>query len=285
MRIALLFLPALALAQTPTTVPPPTPAPFVTHKLSAKVYYVEGGGGSSAVIVGKKGVVVVDVKTTAAGGKELLESIAKITPLPVTTVIETHSDGDHVNGLVSFPKGITVIAHENCKKEEEAVIASGRGVLTAERLPTRVVSKDREVLQLEGEKFELLHWGPAHTNGDMIVYLPAEKIVFVGDIISPQQPWPIIHPEKNGSTEGWLRTTRGMAALNSDQFIPGHGDVQTKAMIRKQLADAEARRAKIQELVGQGKSLEEIRTAVGDPPARPRFVSYTEAVYAEVTKK
>ena len=65
---------ALAAAQGPP------PAPFMTHQLSQNVYWVEGGGGNSGVIIGDKGVIVVDAKTTAAGGKELLESIAKILP-------------------------------------------------------------------------------------------------------------------------------------------------------------------------------------------------------------
>jgi glyoxylase-like metal-dependent hydrolase (beta-lactamase superfamily II) len=130
-----------------------------------------------------------------------------------------------------------------------------------------------------------LHWTPAHTSGDLAVYLPAEKTVFTGDIISPQQPDPIIHIEKNNSSEDWIATTKGMVALNGDRFVPGHGDLQTKAAIRKGLALTEAKRAKIQEFVAQGKSLEEIRAAVGDPPPRGRIVTFTEVVYRELTKK
>ena len=63
---------ALAVAQGPAA------APFTTHQLTPNVYWVEGGGGNSGVIVGDKGVIVVDAKTTAAGGKELLDSIAEI---------------------------------------------------------------------------------------------------------------------------------------------------------------------------------------------------------------
>src|SRR5215469_13691788 len=81
-------------------------APFQTHQLKPNVYWIEGGGGNSGVIVGEKGVIVIDAKTTQAGGKELLDDIAKITPKPVPTVILTHSDGDHVNGLAAFPAGV-----------------------------------------------------------------------------------------------------------------------------------------------------------------------------------
>ena len=269
----------------------PAAAPFVSHQLTPNVYWVEGGGGNSGVIVGDKGVIVVDAKTTAAGGKELLDNIAKITPKPVTTVILTHSDGDHVNGLAAFPPGLTIIAHENNKKEQEAAISSGgRGAPPADHLPTQVVSKNKETVTIDGVKLELLHWVPAHTSGDLVIYLPDQKIVFTGDIINAGRPDPLIHLEKNGSSEGWITTTKGIVALNATQFVPGHGDVQTKAQVEKLLAAAEAKRAKIKDLVAQGKSLDEIKAAVGDPPPAqggrgPNFASFTEVVYRELTNK
>ena len=97
----------------------------MVHQLKPNVYWVEGGGGNSGVIVGDKGVVVVDAKINAAGGKELLDDIAKITPKPVTAVILTHSDVDHIAGLAAFPAGVKVIAHEGNKKEQDAALAAG----------------------------------------------------------------------------------------------------------------------------------------------------------------
>jgi len=270
----------------------PAPAPLMVHQLKPNVYWIEGGGGNSGVIIGEKGVIVVDAKTTPAQGKELLEAIAKITPKPVTTVILTHSDGDHVNGLASFPAGITIIAHENNKKEQEAALAAGgRGAPPAGHLPTQTISKNKEDLKIDGVKVEVLHWAPAHTSGDLVVFLPAEKIVFTGDIITTQ-PDALIHLEKHGSSEGWVTTAKGVAALNADQFVPGHGDVMTKAAVQKKATDVAAKRAKIVALVKQGKSLAEIKTAVGDPPPAqgkggrgPAFASFTDVVYQELTKK
>jgi len=270
----------LALAQTP-----PAPAPLVTHQLAPNMYWIDGGGGNSGVIVGRTGVLVIDAKITEAAGKELIEDIAKITPKPVTTVIETHSDRDHIAGLAAFPKGITIVAHENNKKEQEEAIEGGRGAVTAGRLPTLVISKNKDTLNVDGARIELYHWAPAHTSGDLVVFLPAEKIVFTGDILSPEQPDPIIHPEKNGSSEGWIATVKGMLALNAVRYVPGHGEIQTKAAIQKGLDAAIAKRAKIKDLVAQGKSLDEIRSAVGDPPARGRIITFTEVVYRELTPK
>src|SRR5579863_9962161 len=129
----------------------PPAAPFMDHQLTPTVYWIEGGGGNSGVIVGDKGVIVIDAKTTEAGGKELLEHIAKLTPKPVTTVILTHSDADHVNGLAAFPAGVKVIAHEGNKAEQEkALAAGGRGAPPADHLPSQVVSKNKETVKLEG---------------------------------------------------------------------------------------------------------------------------------------
>jgi cyclase len=247
------------------------------------------------VIVGENGVIVIDAKTSAAGGKELLDDIAKITPKPVTTVIETHSDGDHVNGLAAFPtSGITIIAHENNKKEQDAALASGRGAPPAGHAPSRVLTGDHETLNIEGVALEAYHWASAHTSGDLVIYLPKEKIVFAGDILAMQMADPLIHLEKNGSSEGWIATAKGMTALDCDQYVPGHGAVQNKAAVEKRLGDATAKRAKIKELVAQGKSLDEVKAEVdgapsgGAAPANgrgPRFASYTEVVYKELTAK
>ena len=266
--------------------------PLMVHQLKPNVYWLEGGGGNTGVIVGDKGVIVVDAKTTAAAGKEIVDDIAKITPKPITTLIETHSDGDHVNGAASFPAGITIIAQEGNKKEQDdAAKAGGRGAPPAGHLPTQTITKNKDDLKIDGEKVEVLHWAPAHTSGDLVVFLPTEKIVFTGDIITTQ-PDALIHLEKHGSSEGWVTTAKGTAALNADQFVPGHGNVMTKAEVQKKATDVAAKREKIKALVAQGKSLDEIRTAVGDPPPAQGkggrgggFASFTDVVYQELTKK
>ena len=264
---------------------PPPAAPFVTHQLKPNVYWIEGGGGNSTVIVGNTGVIVVDVKVSKAGGAELLADIVKITPKPVTTVILTHSDGDHINGLAAFPSGLKIIAQANNKQEQEAAIAAGGpGAPAAANLPNQLVTKPKESLTIDGVKLELYHWAPAHTSGDLVVYLPTEKIVATGDIIATNNPYPRIHDEKNGSTDGWITTTKGIIALDADTYIPGHGNIQTKADIEKRIADAEARSNQVKEMVAQGKSLDDIKDAVGDND-KLNYKDWTQICYEELTKK
>src|SRR5204863_10163102 len=229
-----------------------------------------GAGGNSTIIIGKTGVIVVDAKQTEAGAKDLLAEIAKITPKPVTTAIITHSDGDHVNGLVAFPAGIKIIAHENNKKEQQtALAAGGRGAPPADRLPNGVVTKNKEAVTIDGVKLELYHFAPAHTSGDLIVYLPAQKVVSTRDIVVTNRADdnPNVHFEKNGSTEGWLECVKGMIALNAEAYVTGHGDILAKADLQRKLAATTERRNKIAAMVKQGKTLPEIKAALPDAPA------------------
>src|SRR5258707_7633695 len=105
---------------------PPPIQPVMMKQLKPDVWAGLGGsGGNSTIYIGKTGVIVVDAKQTEAGAKDLLAEIAKITPKPVTTVFLTHSDGDHVNGLVAYPTNVKIIAHQNNKTELQAAIAAG----------------------------------------------------------------------------------------------------------------------------------------------------------------
>ena len=294
---------AALLAPAPAARAQQPAAALTTHQLKPTVWEVEGGGGNSTVVVGTNGVIVVDAKTTADQGRQLVAEIAKITPKPITTVFLTHSDGDHVNGLAGFPAGVKVIAHENNKKEQEAALAAGgRGAPPADRLPTQVTTKTKETMTIDGIRVEAYHWAPAHTSGDLVVFFPDLKVVATGDIIAANRADdnPNIHLEKNGSPSGWITNAKEIVKLDADQFVPGHGPMQTKADIEKKLKVTEAKHAKIEAMVKQGKTLEEIQAAIPNTPAPapagaapapaagrggPPPAGYTEWTYQELTKK
>lgn len=158
------------------------PPPLTVTNIGGNVFWVRGGGGSNdgvgannAFIVGTSGVIVVDTKTMVDVEKGVIAEIAKTTLKPIDTVILTHSDEDHVNGLPVFPAGITIIAQENCKKEMETSAKLGyepcsgcrtQGQVTPSqnRLPTKTFA-NMEALTIDGVHIRLYHWGPAHTKG------------------------------------------------------------------------------------------------------------------------
>src|SRR5580704_4300880 len=168
------------------------PVPLKVANIRGNIYWTQGGaGGNTGIIVGQSGVIVVDTKTTVDSSKEVQAEIAKITPKPIDTAIVTHSDGDHVNGLAGFPAGLTIISQENCKKEMEASPGT-RNAAPQDRLPTKTIAKD-ETMTIDGVRVRLLHWAPAHTSGDLVIYLPVQKIVFAGDLLVTNRPDTNIH--------------------------------------------------------------------------------------------
>ena len=115
-----------------------TPAPLVVKPLSGGVYWTQGGSAGA-----NTGFIVGDIRRhrdrrqddAGFGDGRARRDRQNHAEAGVTHVILTHSDGDHVNGLAGFPKGLTIIAHENDKKEMEAALKGGE-VSAAPRLPT-----------------------------------------------------------------------------------------------------------------------------------------------------
>src|SRR5580700_2066181 len=251
--VALVLFGTLARAQQP-------PQPLKVTKVKDNVYWVQGGVGSNdGFIVGTTGVVLVDTKTTVDSEKGVIAEIAKVTPKMVNTVIITHSDNDHVNGLAALPAGLTIIAQENCKSEMQAS-ASSRNPAPQDRLPTKTYAKT-DKLTIDGIHIRLYHWAPGHTSGDTVVYLPDQKIVFGGDLLVTNRPDTGIHPEKNGSAAGWIENVKGILSLNADTYLTGHGEMMTRADVQKKLALIQDKYAKIKTMVAQGKSLDEIKAS------------------------
>jgi glyoxylase-like metal-dependent hydrolase (beta-lactamase superfamily II) len=267
----------LALAQAPNQ-------PVTVKKIKDNIYLVEGGGGGSGIIIGENGVIVIDAKTTPAAGKAVVDEVHKLTNKPITTVIFTHSDADHVNGIVSFPKGLTLIAHENDKKEiEQAEAAGANGAPPKDYLPNKIVTQMRESETIDGVRMTLIHIAPAHTSGDLAVYLPDEKVVFSGDLIGNGDP--LIHRNKNGESQGWIQFVSALMQLDADTFVLAHANPMTKAQVQANLKSAEDKRAKIAGLVKEGKSLDQIKQAFGEASAPAgRFPSFTETTYEELSK-
>lgn len=266
--------------------------PLKVTKIKDNLYWAQGGVGSNdGIIVGTTGVIVVDAKTTPDSEREVIAEIAKITPKSVNTAIITHSDGDHFNGLAAFPAGLTIIAQENCKKEIEAS-AGSRNPSPQDRLPTKTYNKT-DKLTIDGVHIRLYHWANAHTSGDTVVYLPDQKVVFGGDLLVTNRPDANIHVEKHGSAAGWIENVKGMLGLNADTYLTGHGNMMTKADVQKKLDLIQDKYNKIKAMAAQGKSLDEIKTSLGEPTAvpppnpngAPPAATLTEIIYKEVSKK
>jgi glyoxylase-like metal-dependent hydrolase (beta-lactamase superfamily II) len=281
---------AVAAAAQAQTTPPPKPPPAAPGAVQLRdgVYWIKGGAGANTgFVIAKKEVVVIDAKMTEDAAKAMQAEIRKLTPNPLKYIVLTHSDGDHVNGLSGFPKGLTIVAHANSKKDMEEAFKNPKLSALVPYLPTETFPGNRR-LNVSGVRTDLLYFGPAHTSGDVVVYLPGQKIAFIGDLAFTGRD-PLIHRQKGGTSFGLVQVLKKILALNADTFISGHSEPLKKADLQALLTSIEEKQAKVKALVQQGKSLDEIKSTFGvtDAPAqaaqrRPGFI---EIIYLELTEK
>lgn len=262
----------------------PAASKMATQKLTDKIYMVRGGVANTGFVIGNNGVLVIDANMSAEDTRLTLDEIRKITPLPVTMLILTHSDGDHVNGIGGFPQGIEIIAHEQAKKEMEAAFQAPDLQPLRAWLPGKTFANKMDLV-FGSEKISLLYFGPSHTSGDAVVVFPDEKLAFIGDLIFLGRD-PVIHTEKGGSSTGILNTLNALHELDVERYVPGHNDVVTKSDISDEIKSIEEKQEKIKPMIQQGKSLDEVKKAMGivDSPANAggfRFPSLVEIIYNE----
>src|SRR5512132_2403223 len=109
---------SIAVAAQQQAPPKPSASAIKVEKLSDNLYVLNalaaGSGGNTSILITASGVVVVDTKNPA-WGQPLLDKIKTITNKPITTIVNTHTHGDHVSGNVEFPASVDIVVQENTK--------------------------------------------------------------------------------------------------------------------------------------------------------------------------
>ncbi len=198
----------------------------------------EGGGPNAGFILAGDEVVVIDALISLGAARELLKQIKSVTGKKPTFLINTHEHGDHVLGNQVFAPPAVIIAHENVR---EMLLRGGRSIIDrfvkmrpalAEDLKeARIVTpeityRNQMSLYLGGRTIELIHPGKAHTQGDTIVYLPDEKVLYAGDLLFNHIVPPIF-----GDSAGWIAAIEQIEKMDVKTIVPGHGFVCTKQEI------------------------------------------------------
>ncbi len=266
----------------------PVPGPIELKKITAIVYGVYGGmGANSYFILGKSGVTVIDAKMTEDFGKAVVAEIKKTTDMPITRMIITHSDLDHVNGLSGFPQGMEILSSTKTRSEMYSEFEKSGFDVLMRYLPNETYDNEKE-LDLGGLTARLYHAAPAHTGGDTIVYLPAQKTAFVGDLVFMGRP-PLIHGLKGGTSTGLVKSLKFLLTLDCEHYLSGHASPVGKNEVETLLNYVESVRARVIALKAQGKSLDDVKRELNViememPPGRPRFPMLEEVVYGEEQK-
>ncbi len=295
---ALFAVGALSLGVAAYQGQPQGPKTVEVEKVRDNLYMLKGGGGNTAVFVASNGVVVVDTKLPG-WGQPILDEIKKLTDKPVTTIINTHTHGDHVSGNVEFPATVDIVTQENTAANMKKMMSppgmqappnvfqasGGKG------MPKRTF-KDTMSLMSGNDRIELHYFGRGHTNGDAWVVFPALHVVHAGDMFAGKAP-PLIDTNNGGSGVDFPKTlSKAYASIKgAETIITGHSTLMTWADL-KEFADFN--KDFLDWTEGQMKAGKSIDDAAGAYQVPAKYAGYTAqparvkanvtAIYAELKK-
>jgi len=190
----------------------------------------------------------------------LLDKIKTVTDKPVTTIINTHTHGDHTGSNNMFPASVEIIAHENTKANMEKMDAfKGEG---AKGLPKKTY-KDKMSLGSGKDRVDLYYFGRGHTNGDTWVIYPSVRVMQTGDMFAWKDA-PLLDRNNGGSGVEYAATVRkAVAAANSiDQLIVGHSPLRTVAELKEYAQYMDDLVAAVKQAKAAGKSAKDAGTSI-----------------------
>ena len=220
---------------------------------------------SAGVIIGDKDVIVVDSLTNAAMTQSLLAEISRVTDKPVRFLVNTHSHFDHVYTNHFFPEATVISAHRG-REETKAnrKVQDRHDALFARLFPDVDLRGGRYTVQdmsfsgnlslYQGEReVRVIELGVGHSESDVVVHLPGEKIVFCGDVfLNGVPPLP-----GDGHVTQTIAHYKAIEALEANMYVAGHGDPGSLAEVRAQRTQLEGQFQHAWECFEHGMSYDE----------------------------
>ncbi|HMF99134.1 MAG TPA: MBL fold metallo-hydrolase [Vicinamibacterales bacterium] len=190
-------------------------------------------------VVTDEGVLVADGQGSPAQTKGLVDAIAKVTPKPIKYVVICSDHGDHTGGNLSFPPDVKYVVHPLSKAtlDRQAPPAApagraGRGAARVWELPNDAeLVFERKALRLGSEEIQILFLGRAHTGGDLSVYLPRQRILFLSETFLNR----VFPAMRSAYPSDWLKALDRAEAMNADLYIPGHGFTESGPVSKEEL--------------------------------------------------
>ena len=200
------------------------------EKVNDRLYMITGGGGNTAAFITDSGVVLVDTKL-AGWGQAIMDKVKSVTNKPITTIINTHTHGDHNGSNEFFGTTVEFVAHENTKANMEKMDAF-KGDKSA-FIPKKTY-KDKLSLGKGNDQIDLYYFGRAHTNGDAWVVFRSLRVMHSGDAFAGKTT-PIIDANNGGSAVDYGKTLAKASSSikNVDTIITGHSPRMTPADLKE----------------------------------------------------
>ncbi len=242
---------------------------ITTEKVGDGLYVLFGLGGNILASIGEQGVLIVDTQFPDLVPK-YLAAIDELGGGQVDVAINTHWHYDHADGnQVLGPAGAWIVAQSNSRR----MLTQDKVINTVVRPPFAQPAyapaaipdasfASRMQLTFNGERIDLLHFGPAHTTGDAAVVFREHNVVHLGDVFN-NSGYPFIDTDNGGDLDGTISFCEAvLAELAPDAIVvPGHGPVAKRADLERYIEMLKGVRGKLAALVERGATLEQVIAA------------------------
>ena len=280
---------------------------FVANPVAENVYSIvspsfglptpenKGWNSNSHFIVTKDGVLLFDTGSSETIGNGIKNAIKKVTNKPVRWVINSHSHADHWLGNAAFSKAeifASKAALETMKKYGEEDVAffnrATKGTIGKTRLlyPNKLITEHQK-MNFGGVEVEFLFSNNGHSHGDVLVWLPQQKIIFGGDVLSSNWMPIIINPKK---VPNLIQTLKTIAELQPIHVLTGHGNVTKGSAVIRDANLLSKVWKQVKEAKGKGKTESEVLKSIESklaPTYKDLYTNFTTEIkrYVEVLFK
>ena len=237
--------------------------PVVVEKISDRLYQTKGGSGANGgFYIGEDAVMVIDSKMNEESQNQVFDAIKNLTNLPVSYLVNTHADGDHVSGNIYFPENVTIVSQENCREEffvtRDGTPSNWLKIEMAKGIPS-VTYSERMDIYMGSKKVELYYFGKGHTTGDTYLYFPEEEVAFIGDQFFDTRVQ-LIHTYKGGSAVQYIQTMDKMlAAIPAKQFCSGHSEIASRERLIAHVNMIREKVGTVRTLKAQNNTLDQVK--------------------------
>jgi glyoxylase-like metal-dependent hydrolase (beta-lactamase superfamily II) len=234
------------------------PPALTIEKTKDDLYTIVGDGGNVAVLVTNEGVLLIDDKFEQ-DHDQIVANVKSVTSQPIKYVISTHYHADHSGGNGKMLQGgVEIISTANSRKN---ILEHKQSNAPPNVMPARITFTEETSVFIGGKEVRARYFGRGHTNGDAVIYFPADRTVHTGDLMAGTSP--LIDYNGGGSLVEWPKTLDGVIKqLDFDTVIPGHGNVTNKAGLMTYRDNVEKLRNRVTGLIREGKSQGDIAKAM-----------------------
>jgi glyoxylase-like metal-dependent hydrolase (beta-lactamase superfamily II) len=211
----------------------------------------------SLFVVTSAGVLVADGQGSLAETQRMIDEIGKVTKQPITHLVIGSDHGDHTAGNAAFGPAVKVFAHPVSK----AILDKGASGISPQ--PITAV-ENKLAMMLGSTEVHVLFLGRAHTGGDLSVYLPKEKILFMSEAYLNR----IFPAMRSAYPSEWVATIEKAQKMDVTTYVPGHGFVESPAILKEEL---EMARKALLQVIAEAKRLRGAGVSVEDAVTQARF--------------